>query len=65
MKIREPVNNDRIGRASTIPSEIDITIRVSQGKSLPKSAKISLKDGIIKTSRNMLTAAAVKTMEQG
>jgi hypothetical protein len=53
------------GTHLTLISDIAITMRVSKGSGASKSAKKSLKVGIIKMSRRLLTAAAVEITHNG
>jgi hypothetical protein len=53
------------GAHLTLISDVAITMRVSKGRGASKSAKNSLKAGIIKMSRRLLTAAAVEITHNG
>jgi uncharacterized protein (AIM24 family) len=62
-------NNERIIRKNgahlRLVSDIEITTRVSQGRGVSRSEKRSLKDGIIKMAKRLLTNAAVEITHNG
>jgi hypothetical protein len=46
-------------------SDTPITIRVSHGRGVSRSEKSSLKDGIMKMTKRLLTSAAVEITHNG
>jgi hypothetical protein len=62
-------NDDRImkktGAHLRLVSDTSITTRVSHGRGVSKSEKSSLKDGIMKMTRRLLTSAAVEITHNG
>jgi hypothetical protein len=62
-------HDDRImkktGAHLRLVSDTSITTRVSHGRGVSKSEKSSLKDGIMKMTRRLLTRAAVEITHNG